>query len=366
MVIDAATFAVIAVVLVAVVRPRYRLPRAAHDRWLDSFTDGMSYLRGSATARIFVIGLTALNVFVTPVVALGLALRVDGSHWGPHWLGLADGALAAGAIVGSLVAIRWQPTYPANSGFRVLVVQGLGLAVVGLPARPAVLLGMAVVGVTAGLASVWLSAAFLKAIDPPYTGRVSSVTSLGDMALMSSSRCRSSVRSPQRPECSPRPSCSGLPCRRCACGSRRDARSPRSGSRRRRRPGAGSSSADGRRDGERQAGDLVQERREPSRTGRTKARRDTAATPNARCILGGVGAHRGHVRVSTPSWVVSRRAARTALLNHRTAAGVAVAPASTYGRRTRGSRGAASSCARAASRRWRRRGSRSWRGAPGW
>ena len=185
MVIDAATFAVIAVVLVAVVRPRYRLPRAAHDRWLDSFTDGMSYLRGSATARIFVIGLTALNVFVTPVVALGLALRVDGSHWGPHWLGLADGALAAGAIVGSLVAIRWQPTYPANSGFRVLVVQGLGLAVVGLPARSRPCCwGWSVVGVTAGLASVWLSAAFLKAIDPPYTGRVSSVTSLGDMALM--------------------------------------------------------------------------------------------------------------------------------------------------------------------------------------
>jgi hypothetical protein len=47
-----------------------------------------------------------------------------------------------------------------------------------------VLAGMAAVGVTAGLASVWLSSAFLKAIDPAYTGRVSSVTSLGDMTLM--------------------------------------------------------------------------------------------------------------------------------------------------------------------------------------
>ena len=34
------------------------------------------------------------------------------------------------------------------------------------------------------MASVWLSGAFLKAIDPAYTGRVSSVTSLGDMTLM--------------------------------------------------------------------------------------------------------------------------------------------------------------------------------------
>jgi MFS transporter, DHA3 family, macrolide efflux protein len=47
-----------------------------------------------------------------------------------------------------------------------------------------VLLGMFTVGATAGIASVWLSGAFLKAIDPEYTGRVSSVTSLGDMTLV--------------------------------------------------------------------------------------------------------------------------------------------------------------------------------------
>ena len=43
---------------------------------------------------------------------------------------------------------------------------------------------MLIVGVTAGMATVWLSGAFLKAVDPEYTGRVSSVTCLGDMTLM--------------------------------------------------------------------------------------------------------------------------------------------------------------------------------------
>ena len=184
MVVDAATFAVIAVVLTVVVRPRYRLPRAEHARWRDSFTDGIGYLRRSPTARTFVIGLTALNVFVSPVVALGLALRVEGSGWGPHWLGIADAALAAGAILGSLAAIRWQPTYAAGNAFRILVVQGVALALVGVPFIPVVLAAMFTVGVTAGMASVWLSGAFLKAIDPAYTGRVSSVTALGDMTLM--------------------------------------------------------------------------------------------------------------------------------------------------------------------------------------
>jgi MFS transporter, DHA3 family, macrolide efflux protein len=175
---------VIALVLALIVRARYAMPRAAHTRWRDSFSDGVAYLWRSPTARIFITGLTALNVFVSPVVALGLALRVEGSHWGAHWLGFADGTLAAGAIAGSLLAIRWQPSHTARAGFRILVLQGLGLAIVGVPFLPVVLLGMLTVGVTAGMASVWLSGAFLKAIDPEYTGRVSSVTSLGDMTLM--------------------------------------------------------------------------------------------------------------------------------------------------------------------------------------
>jgi DHA3 family macrolide efflux protein-like MFS transporter len=184
MLVDATTFVGIAAVLTLVVRPRFRLPRAVHDRWRDSFADGMSYLRRHDTAKLFVIGLTALNVFVTPVTGLGVALRVSGSGWGAHWLGIADACLAAGAIVGSVVGIRWQPTYGAAAAFRLLVVQGLAIAGVGIAWRPMLVVSMAVLGFTAGAASVWLSAAFIRAIDSSHLGRVSSVTSLGDMTLM--------------------------------------------------------------------------------------------------------------------------------------------------------------------------------------
>ena len=184
MLVDAATFTVIAAVLVLVVRPRFRLPRAAQERWRDTFTDGMRYLKSHETAKLFVVGLTALNVFVTPVTGLGVALRVSGSDWGAHWLGIADASLAAGAIVGSVVAIRWQPTYGAAAGFKVLIVQGLAIAGVGLGWKPTLIVSMAVLGFTAGAASVWLSAAFVRAIEPSHLGRVSSVTSLGDMVLM--------------------------------------------------------------------------------------------------------------------------------------------------------------------------------------
>ena len=48
-------------------------------------------------------------------LALGVALRVTGSSWGAGWVGFVEGALAAGAILGSLAGIRWQPVAPARS-----------------------------------------------------------------------------------------------------------------------------------------------------------------------------------------------------------------------------------------------------------
>jgi MFS family permease len=184
MLVDAVTFVGIATVLTLVVRPRFRLPRAQHDRWRDSFSDGVQYLRRHDTAKIFVVAVTALNVFVTPVTGLGVALRVNGSGWGAHWLGIADACLAAGAIVGSVAGIRWQPTYGAAAAFRMLVLQGLAIAAVGIGSRPSLVAAMTVLGFTAGAASIWLSAAFIRVIEPSHLGRVSSVTSLGDMVLM--------------------------------------------------------------------------------------------------------------------------------------------------------------------------------------
>jgi MFS family permease len=184
MLVNAGSFLVVAAVTSYVVVVRYRMPRAEHERWQQTFADGLRYLRRTPMARVFVTGLTALNVFVTPVVVLGLALNVSQSGWGARWVGIADAALAAGAIGGSLVAIRWQPTRMALSAFQMLVVEGAMLAGVGVGWLPAVVASMAGLGVTAGIASVWLSTAFLRAVDPSQIGRVTSVTSLGDMTLV--------------------------------------------------------------------------------------------------------------------------------------------------------------------------------------
>jgi len=184
MLANAATFAVVAAVLAGVVRPRYRILRLPHASWTASLRDGAAYLRGDESARLLVLGLAALNVFVSPVIALGIALRVSGSGWGPGWLGAAEAAFAVGAICGSVVGIRWRVARPARAGFAALVGQGVCIAGTGVGSRAVLSASMLLIGVAAGAASVWLSGTYQRTIAPSHLGRVSSVSSLGDMALV--------------------------------------------------------------------------------------------------------------------------------------------------------------------------------------
>jgi MFS family permease len=183
MLLNGVTFLVIATALAVVVRPRYALPRSTGVPWLASLRDGLAYLRGTPAARMLVIGLTGLNVFVTPVVVLGVALRVSQSGWGSAWVGIAEGGLAAGAIVGSLVAIHHRPARPARAAFSVLVLQGVAMAAIATDQRAVLVGAMVFIGIVSGLASVWLSVTFQKTIAASHLGRVSSVTVLGDRSL---------------------------------------------------------------------------------------------------------------------------------------------------------------------------------------
>ena len=185
MLVDAATFAAVALTMWRVVRPRYRLPRAQGGApWLASLRDGLGYLARTPVARTFVLGLSSLNVFVSPVVGIGVALSVNGSHWSSAWLGWSEAAFAAGAICGSLLGIRWRPRAMASAGFRALIVQAVAIALVGVGSQGVLLTAMGLLGLMAGLASVWLSATFLLAIAPSHLGRVSSVNNLGDLVLL--------------------------------------------------------------------------------------------------------------------------------------------------------------------------------------
>lgn len=70
------------------------------------------------------------------------------------------------------------------SGFLSLIAQGAAIAALGLPWLPATIGGALIIGVTAGWASVLISASFQRVVRGDQMGRVSSLTMLSDYSLM--------------------------------------------------------------------------------------------------------------------------------------------------------------------------------------
>lgn len=184
MLFDAASFEVIAVVLALVIRPRFDLERSKGRSVRHDLVDGFGYLRRAANARALTIALCGLNLFVGPITAVGVVLRTKAEDWGAASLGLFEASIGAAAAVGAVIAMRWRPHGPARSGLLILVGQAAACAAVGFAPYAGVLASMLVIGLTAGLASAFLSGAFQRTIEPAYLGRTSSMVMLSDQALM--------------------------------------------------------------------------------------------------------------------------------------------------------------------------------------
>ena len=184
MVADAISFVVIAVVLATVLKPRFPLVRSAGRSVRADVVDGFRYLRRAPSARTLTIAVSGLNLFVGPITTVGVALRTRGEGWGAANLGLFEACIGAGAAVGAVIAMRWRPRAPARTGLLILVGQAAACVGVGFLPYLGVVASMLTIGLTAGLASSFLSGAFMRTIEESYLGRASSIVMLSDDALM--------------------------------------------------------------------------------------------------------------------------------------------------------------------------------------
>lgn len=182
--VNAATYAVVLVVLVVVLVARFPLPRTGTEPMLHSIVAGFGYLRSDASARVLVLALSGLNLAVAPALGLGVALRVQQGQWGPEALGALQALVGFGAVGGAAVLLRWRPRREARTGFAMLVCQGLAIMLLAAPGQLAAALACLVIGITAGSASALLSAVFMRTIAPAFLGRLASMQRLGDDVLM--------------------------------------------------------------------------------------------------------------------------------------------------------------------------------------
>lgn len=174
----------VAAFFLAFVKVRYPREPAARQSVVASTREVVGYLRSDSVARSLVLALVGLNFFVIPVVNAGVALRVHAEGWGPGVLGLLMAALGVGAVIGTAATLRIKPTYPMRFALVLLITQGIALAMVGVLPMVGVGIALGLTGLTAGLSSPMLAATGQALVDPNYTGRVFSLTTLADDALV--------------------------------------------------------------------------------------------------------------------------------------------------------------------------------------
>jgi MFS family permease len=184
MIVDAASFVVIALALAFLVKPRLPQPASTGRSIRADLRDGFAYLRRDGRARTLVIAFSGLNLCVGPVLAVGLVQRTHSAGWGAASLGLFQACSGIAAAIGALIAMRWKPADLARSGLLALVVQAAGCAMIGFVPRFGIFIAMAMIGCTAGLASAQLSAAFQQSVEAAYLGRSYSIVNLSDEAMM--------------------------------------------------------------------------------------------------------------------------------------------------------------------------------------
>lgn len=182
---DAVTFTVVIAFIAIWLRPRFALPRPGGDaNVLQDVASGFRHLAGDSATRTLVVALSGLNLAVGPALAIGLALQATQQGWGAAAVGLFEALVGGGAMIGALLVVRWRPRREAIGAFWALVVQGVGIALLGVGSPLTVGAGCLLIGLTAGFASVLLGATFAATIEPQYLGRMSSITRLGDDCLM--------------------------------------------------------------------------------------------------------------------------------------------------------------------------------------
>lgn len=169
-VIDAATFAISGICLLALRLPRVKAARSAST--LENLREGWEEFRSRSWLWTVILIWWVLGVFVWgPLTPLGAA-SVIAEH-GKAAFGFAEGAFGAGCALGGLIAIRLRPVRPLlGGGVAMCLFPMMPLAAALVPALPLLMLGYAVSGMGWAFWGVQWSTTVQTQIPPDRLNRV--------------------------------------------------------------------------------------------------------------------------------------------------------------------------------------------------
>jgi MFS family permease len=149
-----------------------------------SIADGIAYVGKDVPLRSLMLLATMMNFCIAGPVSISLAYLTKTRFGSPAAYGVVISAVAAGSLLGALLAGVWKMR---RRGVMILVasaVLGLCLGSIGLMGRVWNIAGvLLVMGATAGMVNVHVGAWAMQRIDAAVRGRVASVLMLASFGI---------------------------------------------------------------------------------------------------------------------------------------------------------------------------------------
>jgi MFS family permease len=157
---------------------------AARKNVLHAIAEGIAYVVRDVPLRALMLLAAMLNFCIAGPVSVGLAYLTRARLGGAGTYGLMISAVAAGSLLGALLAGVWKIRRRGIMILAASLVLGVCLGSIGLLGSAWSVAGVLfVMGATAGLVNVHISAWILHRIEPAVRGRVSSVLALASIGI---------------------------------------------------------------------------------------------------------------------------------------------------------------------------------------
>ena len=158
--------------------------RAARKAMWHSIAEGIAYVGKDVPLRSLMLLATILNFCVAGPVSIGLAYLTKTRFGSPAAYGIVISAVAAGSLLGALLAGVWKIRRRGVMILLVSVLLGLCLGSIGLMDRVWSVAGvLLVMGAAAGMVNVHIGAWAMQRIDAAVRGRVASVLMLASFGI---------------------------------------------------------------------------------------------------------------------------------------------------------------------------------------
>ena len=158
--------------------------QTARKAMLRSIAEGIAYVGKDVPLRSLMLLVTILNFCIAGPVSIGLAYLTKTRFGSPAVYGIVISAVAAGSLLGALLAGVWKIRQRGVMILLVSLALGICLGSIGLLGKVwSIASVLLIMGAAAGMVNIHISAWIMQRIDVAVRGRVASVLMLASFGI---------------------------------------------------------------------------------------------------------------------------------------------------------------------------------------